>query len=263
MAERRDFFTDGSAYERLMGRWSNLAGQIFLEWLAQPKGLRWLDVGCGTGVFTELLVTQGAPGEVQALDPSAAQIAHARTRAGMSIAHFREGDAQALPFADDDFDVAVMALVISFIPDPAKAVAEMVRVVRPDGWLATYMWDAAAGGSPTQPVTTALRSLAVELTMPPSTAFSEQDRMRGLWEQAGLRSIETRVIEIPISYAGFEDFWQSHSVPIGPTGQAIAQMSRAAKEQLKEHLRRQLPADPDGRIRYTARANAVKGRVSG
>ena len=47
MTDDRKFFTDGEAYERMMGRWSRLAGEIFLDWLALPKGLRWLDVGCG------------------------------------------------------------------------------------------------------------------------------------------------------------------------------------------------------------------------
>jgi ubiquinone/menaquinone biosynthesis C-methylase UbiE len=146
MADEQNFFTDGAAYRRMMGRWSVLAGEVFLGWLAQPKGLRWLDVGCGTGAFTELLVANCAPAEVQGLDPSASQIAYARARQGASLAHFRQGDAQALPFADDSFDVAVMALVISFVPDPAKAVAEMARTVRPGGWIATYMWDGAGGG---------------------------------------------------------------------------------------------------------------------
>jgi trans-aconitate methyltransferase len=65
MPEDRNFFTDGAAYERLMGRWSVPAGEIFLEWLAQPSGLRWLDVGCGNGAFTELIVKRCAPAEVK------------------------------------------------------------------------------------------------------------------------------------------------------------------------------------------------------
>ena len=98
MPEDRNFFTDGAAYERLMGRWSVSAGEIFLEWLAQPERLRWLDVGCGNGAFTELIVSRCAPADVQGLDPSNAQIAYARERLGTGVAQFRQGDAQALPF---------------------------------------------------------------------------------------------------------------------------------------------------------------------
>ena len=261
MPEERNFFTDGTAYERLMGRWSIPVGEVFFEWFAQPEGLRWLDVGCGNGAFTELIVARCAPAEVQGLDPSEAQIAYARKRLGARLAQFRQGDAQALPFADDAFDAAAMALVINFIPDPAKAIAEMARVVRSGGWVRTYMWDLTGGGSPTEPTTAAMRSMGIAYATAPSTTASRQDSMRALWEQAGLTSIDTRVIRIPITYSNFDDFWESHSVPVGPAGQAIRDMVPSAKEQLRDPLRVRLPADPQGRISYSAHANAVKGQV--
>ena len=141
MSEGGELFPDGEAYERLMGRWSRLAGEAFLDWLDVPKGLRWLDVGCGNGAFTEVLIARSAPAAVAAIDPSNAQLAYARARLGTKLAQFQRGDAQQLPFGDSTYDIAVMALVISFVPDPLKAVTEMARVVRPGGWIATYMWD--------------------------------------------------------------------------------------------------------------------------
>jgi len=61
MTETASFFADGQAYERLMGRWSRAAGELFLDWLSLPKGLKWLDVGCGTGAFTELVIPRTSP----------------------------------------------------------------------------------------------------------------------------------------------------------------------------------------------------------
>src|SRR4051794_36683700 len=101
-------FDDGAAYERYMGTWSQLAGSSFLDWLAPPPGLRWLDVGCGNGAFTEMILRRCAPSNVQGIDPSEAQLAYARSRPSLrDIAQFRQADAMALPFDAGAFDAAV------------------------------------------------------------------------------------------------------------------------------------------------------------
>jgi len=102
--------------------------EIFFDWLRLPTGQKCVDIGCGNGAFTEMLVERCAPAEVQGIDPSPEQIAFARTRHTAKVAEFRLGDAMALPFPDNRFDAATMALVIFFVPEPAKGVAEMVRV---------------------------------------------------------------------------------------------------------------------------------------
>ena len=68
MAE--EFFNDGEAYERFMGRWSRAAGETFLDWLALPPGLKWLDVGCGTGASTELVLARCKPASSDGIDPA-------------------------------------------------------------------------------------------------------------------------------------------------------------------------------------------------
>ena len=88
MGQAEKLFTDGEAYERLMGRWSRLVGEAFLDWLDIPKGLRWLDVGCGNGAFTEELIARCAPATVIAIDPSDDQLAYARTRRGVKRQNF-------------------------------------------------------------------------------------------------------------------------------------------------------------------------------
>jgi ubiquinone/menaquinone biosynthesis C-methylase UbiE len=133
MVQADRLFTDREAYERLMGRWSRMVAEAFLEWLNASKNLTWLDVGCGNGAFTEELIARCAPTSVTAIDPFDDQLVYARRRPAASMAHFCVGDAQNLPFGDSGFDVSAMALVISFLPDPGKAVAEMARVVRPGG----------------------------------------------------------------------------------------------------------------------------------
>ncbi|HVJ43115.1 MAG TPA: methyltransferase domain-containing protein [Dongiaceae bacterium] len=260
MTDANQMFTDGKAYERMMGRWSRRVGDIFLDWLKIPDNLRWLDVGCGNGAFTEEIIARCHPTAVEAVDPSPEQLSYARDRAGTRMAVYHEADAQVLPFDANGFDVAVMALVIAFVPDAAKAVAEMARVVRPGGWVAAYMWDMPEG-APLRPLQRAVKSLGLEPALPPNPTASKLEALQEFWGAAGLVSVETRVISIPVVYADFEDFWTSNIVPIGPLGKLLADMSPDMKARLRQALQEQLPIGADGSIAYEAFANAVMGRM--
>ena len=260
MADQSIRFDDGAAYERFMGKWSQLAGETFLDWLAPEPGLRWLDVGCGNGAFTEVLVERCAPVSVQGIDPSEGQLAFARTRPASRVAQFRKGDAMAQPFIDDAFDVAVMPLVIFFVSDPAKGVAEMVRVVCPGGAVTAYAWDMYGGGFPYEVLQVEMRALGITVPLPPSSGASRIDAMRDLWSDAGLHAVETREITVQRTFAGFYDYWTTilGRPNVGPKAAAMASEDLAL---LKARVRERLPADAMGRITYSARANAVKGRV--
>jgi len=255
-------FDDGAAYERGMGVWSGIAGSVFLDWLAPAPGWRWVDVGCGNGAFTELLMRGQAPAEVQGVDPSEAQIAFARTRSGAAGAVFQEGNAMALPFEAGRFDAAVMALVIFFVPEPARGVAEMVRVVRPGGVVAAYAWDMAGGGFPFRPVQEEFRSMGFTPPMPPSADASRLEVLGGLWAAAGLRAVETREITVQRQFADFEDFWES-TTGMGNQKATLASMEPAAVEAMKARLRAALPTNGLGQVTHTARANAIRGIVPG
>ena len=260
MAEQQIRFDDGAAYERMMGNWSRLAGDMFLDWLAPRSGLRWIDIGCGNGAFTELLVERCAPAEIQGVDPSEAQLAFARARPAARVAKFRQGDAMALPFSEDRFDAAVMALVLFFVPDPAKGVAEMMRVVCPGGTVANYVWDMLGGGVPLEPIQVEMRAMGVTPLLPPRSDASRMEALRDLWTGAGLDAVETREITVQRTFADFDDFWTTTLLgsSVGPT---IAAMAPGDIELLETRVRSRLPADAAGRITYGARANAVKGRV--
>lgn len=253
-------FDDGAAYERYMGKWSQLAGETFLDWLAPESGLRWLDVGCGNGAFTEMLVGRCAPALVQGIDPSEAQLAFARTRPASHVARFLQGDAMALPFSDSTFDVAVMPLVIFFVPDPARGVAEMARVVCPGGVVTAYAWDMFDGGFPYEGLQAEMRALGVAVPVPPSLDACRIDAMRELWTGAGLDALETRQFTVQRTFAGFDDYWTT--ILGGPSvGPKLAAMSFEDTAILKARMQARLPADAAGRITCSARANAVKGRV--
>jgi len=259
MATPQMRFDDGTAYDRMMGTWSRIAGAAFIDWLAPAPGLTWADIGCGTGAFCELLLYRCAPSALHGIDPSAAQLDFARARPAIERAEFRQGDAMALPYADNSMDAAVMALVLFFVPDPARGIAEMARVVKPGGSVSAYVWDSLAGGSPAEPVVAELRGMGFTLPAPPSEAASRLDAMTALWRNAGLEAIETTVIHVRREFPDFEDFW-SVSITNPRTAPTIAGLQPEGVETLRARLRTRLPADAQGRIGYGAWANAIKGR---
>ena len=243
-----------------MGVWSRLVGSVFLDWLAPSPNLAWIDVGCGSGAFTEQIVERSAPAEVHGVDISEAQLAYARTRPASRLATFHQGDAAALPFEDNRFDAAATALVLFFLPEPARGIAEMVRVVRPGGLVSAYVWDIAAGGLPMAPLQQELRAMGVAMAMPPSVDVARMENLRALWREAGLEEIETREIAVARSFENFDAYW-TNTLQVGHIGAAIAGMPAADAERLKSGTRARIPADADGRVTVKALSNAIRGRV--
>jgi SAM-dependent methyltransferase len=253
-------FDDGAAYERYMGKWSQLVGAPFLNWLAPKPGLRWLDVGCGNGAFTELIVAQCAPALVRGIDPSEAQLAYARTRPALRGAQFLAEDAMALSCPDATFDIAVMPLVIFFVPQPARGVAEMARVVGPGGWVAAYAWDMEGGGFPYDLLRFEMAALGFEVSTPPSPDASRMDALADLWAGAGLDAVETHQISVNRIFIDFDDYW--NTIRGGPRmGARLAALAPDLLARLRARMRECLSKDASGHITCAAQANAVKGRV--
>jgi len=260
MTEQKMEFNDGAAYEQMMGQWSRLAGDVFLDWLAVESGLRWLDVGCGNGAFTEGVVRRCAPVAVEGVDPSQAQLEFAQTRHDASVARFQQGDAMNLPYEADAFDVAVMALVLFFVPEPAKGLAEMHRVVRSGGVVAAYAWDVLGGGNPTNALEEEMVKMGLTALRAPSAEASRLDAMEDLWTRDGLVEVETHEITVQRSFVDFEDVWETSKL-IPSAAPIIASMGQKDVDTLKQRLKGRLPAQSDGIVKCRARANAVKGRV--
>jgi SAM-dependent methyltransferase len=245
----------------MMGVWSRLVGETFLEWLSPLPDQRWIDVGCGNGAFTELLVQRCAPAEILGVDPSEGQLTFARSRFPAGVARFEQGDAMSLPCEADQFDAAVMALVIFFVPDPAQGVAEMKRVVKPGGSISAYVWDVLQpGGFPLGAMQEELRAMDIAPMLPPRADVSGISASHALWADTGLIDVASREIVVARTFEDFADFWASVEIAIG-MGQGTRAMSVEAKAYLKGRLESRLPADAAGRISFTSRANAVTGRV--
>ena len=252
-------FDDGAGYEQMMGRWSALVGERFLDWITVPTGARWADVGCGNGAFTQQIVQRAAPAEVWAFDPSPGQLSYARTRlpANAPPVHWAEGDAMKLPLADASCDVAVMALVLFFVPQPAVGVAEMVRVVRPGGIVAAYHWDILNGGFPLAAIGAEALKMGLPPRLPPSVEASTIEASTKLWTDAGLQAVRTTQFTVERRFVHFDEYWDASakSSSMRPMFEGLSAEDMAL---LKSRVRERVKAG-EGPLTLSARANAVCG----
>ncbi|MBT2448658.1 class I SAM-dependent methyltransferase [Streptomyces sp. ISL-43] len=262
MKPQSDTWAAGDAYERYMGRWSRLVADGFVTWLECADGLRWLDVGCGTGALTAMVAARCRPRKVLGLDRSAGFVTTARA-AAPAPACFAVADGLSLPARDAVCDVAVSGLALNFFPAPGAAVAEASRVVRPDGLVAAYVWDYAEGMG-------FLRHFwdAVIAVDPSAAAVDEgrrfpvcrPDPLRSLWTGAGLVDVDVVPVEVATVFSGFADLWEPFLAGQGPAPGYVAALAPAARDRLRDALRASVPTRADGSIALTARAWAVRGR---
>lgn len=264
-AARKDTWAAGDLYEAYMGRWSRVAGREFMDWLGQPPGLDWLDVGCGTGALVRTIVDHCAPRSVEGIDASPAFIEHARSSMRGVRARFEVGDAQSLPLSAATVDVAVSALVINFLPQPARAVAQMARVVRPRGTVAVYVWDYTGRMDMMRHFWDAageLDAAARELDEARRFPDCRPETLRDLFGAAGLRDIAVRPIDIATHFRDFDDYWGPFLGGQGPAPGYAMSLSEPRRNALRDLIRARLPVAEDGSIPLVARAWAARGQAA-
>ena len=263
-AETNENWTSGDSYERYVGRWSRLVARDFIAWLDLPPQLRWLDVGCGTAALGEGVLAAAAPAAVIGVDPSEGFLELARARLPDARVRFEVGDAQSLPLPDDAVDVAVSGLMLNFVPDQRRAMRELTRVVRPGGTVALYVWDYAGA----MQLMRYFWDAAVALD-PGAHALAEGVRfpicqpkaLAALSDDTGLEAVTTRAIDVPTTFADFDDYWTPFLGGQGPAPGYCVGLAEAQRSALRDRLRASLPFGADGRIALSARAWAVRGTV--
>ena len=266
MAEKRvsDTWEQGSPYERYVGRWSRRVAPSFLSWLQVPAGRAWLDVGCGTGALCAAIVDRCSPASVAGVEPSEGFLKTAKENLGGRAA-LHQGSATAIPLGDASVDAVVSGLVLNFVPDPRAAMAEMSRVARKGGVIAAYVWD-YAGKMELMRVfwdaAAALDASAAKLDEGPRFPLCRPEALQQLFEGAGLQGVEVKPIDIPTRFADFDDYWQPFLGGQGPAPAYAMSLDEAARTRLRERIKAQLPAQPDGSIPLAARAWAVRGRTA-
>jgi ubiquinone/menaquinone biosynthesis C-methylase UbiE len=264
-ASRHDAWQAGDRYDAYMGRWSRQIAPRFLDWLGAGDGLDWLDVGCGTGALSGAILAQCRPQSLIGIDPSESFVGAARMSLPDARAAFQTGNALATGLENDGRDAIVSALVLNFVPEREKALAEMRRVARPGGTIGFYVWDYPGGGPEFLRAfwnaATDLDPGARELTEDRRFPFCTPDALVAMADAAGLAEVEWAAIEAPTIFSDFEDYWRPFTLGAGPAPGYCASLDAEALQRLKEKLSDSLPRREDGAVAFMAQAWAIKTRA--
>jgi SAM-dependent methyltransferase len=264
MPDHRDTWSSGDAYEPYVGRWSTLVAREFLRWLDAPENLRWLDVGCGTGALSDAIVARCFPDAVVGVDRSEEYLGYARSRVTDPRVSFRPGDAQALPVKDAEHDIVVSGLMLNFVPDRARAIAEMKRALSPGGTVAAYVWDYAGEMQLMRrfwDAAVALDPPALELDEGRRFPIARPGPLVELFEAAGLTQVRVLAIDVPTLFKDFDDYWKPFLGGQAPAPGYCMSLSEERRNALRERIRSTMPIQPDGSIHLIARAWAVRGQA--
>ena len=234
-----------------------------MDWISPKGGLRWLDVGCGSGALSEAVVNKHKPKVVTAIDQSEGFVRTAQERLG-NRARCEVGNALSLPLNNSSVDITISGLVLNFIPEPAKALAEMKRVTKKGGSVAGYIWDYAGK----MDFLNYFWDVAVELDRNASDLHegrrfpkSNAEELTAIFRQAGFVEVDAVPVEIATNFIDFNDYWRPFLGGQGPAPSYVLNLKESERNRLRDSLIQRLPIKKDGSIPLFARAWAAKGIV--
>jgi SAM-dependent methyltransferase len=250
------FDVSAEAYGRFMGQYSEPLAVEFAELAGVVPGQRVLDVGSGPGALTAELVRRVGTDVVSAVEPSASFAAAVRER--LPRVDVRLAPAEQLPFPDGVFDAALAQLVVHFMTDPVRGLAEMGRVIRPGGVVGACVWDHAGGRGPLSAFWRAVRDLDPAADDESGLAGVREGHLAQLFAQAGLSATQVTTLTVRVCHASFAQWWEPFTFGVGPAGSYVACLTPDRRAALREQCQHLLGAGP---IEISATAWTVISRT--
>jgi SAM-dependent methyltransferase len=225
-----------------MGRYSEPLAVELAGAAGVITGQRALDVGCGPGAMTAVLVERLGSDHVAALDPSEHFVEAARTRVpGVDI---RLASAEDIPFDDATFDVALAELVVHFMTDPVGGIREMARVTKPGGTVAACVWDHGSDTGALAAFWKVARTFDPRMDDESGLAGAREGHLAALFAQAGLRDIQSLKLTVHSDFETFDEWWDPFTLGVGPAGAYVQSLDNAGREELRQACAASLPTGP-------------------
>jgi len=236
------FEVPAEAYGRFMGRYSEPLAAELADAAGITAGQRALDVGCGPGSLTAVLVERLGSEHVAALDPSESFVEAARRRLpGVDI---QLASAESIPFDDDSFDVTLAELVVHFMSDPVAGIAEMARVTKPGGTIGACVWDHTTDTGALSPFWKVVRGLDPAADVESALAGSRKGHLAELFAAAGVHDIRSLALTVHVDFTGFDQWWEPFTLGVGPAGAYVESLDAAGRDELKRACAASLPSGP-------------------
>jgi SAM-dependent methyltransferase len=253
------FRTSGDAYDAFMGRYSRSLAVAFADFAGVAAGQSALDVGCGPGALTSVLVDRLGAGAVSACDPSPNFVADCAARhPGVDV---RAGRAEAIPFDGGGFDRVTAQLVLHFVSDTNRAAAEIRRVLRPGGVAAACVWDFAEGMQMLRAFWDA--ALAVDPDAPDEARtmrFGREGEISALLDVAGFGDVTETTLDVTSTYQSFDELWSGFLAGIGPAGTYCVSLPDERRDVVRDTLFDRL-GSPAGAFVLGASARGARGHA--
>jgi len=243
-------------YAAFMGVFSVPLAEGFAAFAGVAPGHRVLDVGCGPGALTDVLVATVGAERVAAVDPSTPFMEH--TAARLPDVDVRLAAAEDLPYPDGAFDAALAQLVVHFMADPVVGLREMGRVTRPGGTVAACVWDHAGERGPLATFWRAVRDTDGEAQDESHLAGVREGHLGELARAAGLDVAEESSLTVEVTYPTFDHWWTPYTRGVGPAGAYVAGLDEAARSRLRDRCAELLPTAP---VTVEALAWCVRART--
>ncbi len=243
------FDVSADAYAAFMGRFSGPLAHLFADAVGVSDSQSALDVGCGTGALTNILVERLGIEHVCAVDPSPSFITVMHEK--FPTMDVRCARAERLPHENASVDVVLAQLVVHFMSDPALGLREMARVARRGGIVGANVWDHAGGAGPLAAFWAAVRSLDPQAPDESTLPGVREGDLAALFAQAGMPHCTSTALTVELEHASFDQWWQPFTFGVGPAGAYVGALTDTARERLREQCRATLPNGP-----FTTRATA-------